>query len=286
MSHLVSHPSVMLTRSLCALALLANAAAAQEPVPASPPSPAPVPVVVDTTPLPFQRPNGALVRPGTITYDLSSSRAGLATPLGVRTVQVQESVVAGMPGWLLTESRSGAAIATTDSLFLTRAELMPVRWSATSGRAVLGASFAHDTAFGALQSYQGRSSFTLPQAGGAFVTPAMVERIVELLPLRPGYHALATLVVVEIGAPRVQPADLVVEREESLPQGDHALECWVVTLTSGKVTERLWVTKESPRVVKSEQMFGDAVLTAVVRPDVVPLVVPVVPAPVPPVQVP
>ncbi|MDB4887944.1 MAG: hypothetical protein JWN79_3382 [Gemmatimonadetes bacterium] len=264
----------MLIRPLVLAALLACPAGAQV-IPGGPPNVPPA-MVADTVPAPFERPNGSLLRPGTVTYDLSSSRAGQLASLGTRTVQVSESTVAGMPAWLVTESRTGSAVATTDSLYLTRAELMPVRWSATSGRAVLGASFARDTAFGALQSYQGRASFTVGAAGSALVTPGMVERIVEMLPLHVGYHALASLLVVEMSAPRVQPAELVVDREEPLQLGDQVVACWVVTLRSGGAEEHLWVTKDSLRVVKTEQLIGGATLTALVHP----------PAPVMPVVVP
>lgn len=257
----------MLLRTLCLIALSASALAAQEPVPSAPPvshdSLAPR---VDTAAVPFDRPNGSLLRQGTIVYDLSLSRAGQLTALGVRTVQVSESSVAGTPAWLLTEARTGSAVETTDSLYLTRAELSPVRWSATSGRAMLGASFTRDTMFGALQSYQGRSSFTIEVGGMALVTPGMVERVLELLPLRVGYRARASLLVVDMSSPHVQPADIVVDRDEMVQLPDRVVDCWVVTLRSGATEERLWVSKEMSRVIKTEQAFNGGVLTAIARP--------------------
>jgi hypothetical protein len=264
----------MLPRPLLLVALLACPLGAQV-IPGGPPNVPPA-VSADTAPVAFERPNGTLLRPGTVTYDISSSRAGQLASLGTRTVQVTESTVAGLPAWLLTEARTGSAVATSDSLYLTRAELMPVRWNATSGRAVLGASFARDTAFGALQSYQGRASFTVGSAGSALVTPGMVERIVEMLPLHVGYRALASLLVVEMSAPRVQAAELLVDREEPVQWGDQSLACWVVTLRSGAAEERLWVVKDSLRVVKTEQTIAGATVTSLVH----------VPAPVVPVAVP
>jgi hypothetical protein len=247
---------------------LAGPVAAQQPVPASSPAslpPAPS-IVADSTLQPFERPNGALLRPGLVVYTLTATRAGQVTPLGVRTVEVSESSLGGSPGWLIAESRTGTAVETSDSLFLTRGELAPERWVATTGRAQLGASFSRDTLFGALQSYQGRSSFATAAGPGALVTPAMVERIVELLPLRIGYRAAATLILIELGAPRAVPAELVVDGDEMVQVGDRAVDCWRVLLRAGATEERLWVTKETPRVVKTEQRFGDAVLTAIARP--------------------
>lgn len=261
---------MLLLRPLLLLTLCAGVVAAQEPVaPADtviPRMSTALSIVADTTVLPFERPNGALLRPGTVTYDLTSRRDTVVTALGLRTVQVAESVIGGMPAWLITESRTGSAVETSDSLYLTRGALTPERWVATSGRAVLGASFARDTLFGALQSYQGRSSFAASVPGTALVTPGMVERIVELLPLQLGYRALASLVLIELGTPRAIPAELAVDREESLALPDRSVDCWVVTLRAGLSEERLWVTKESPRVVKTEQAFPGGVLTAVARP--------------------
>lgn len=262
----------MILRSALLLALAAASARAQQPVPpVAPHVPAPLPpaltITADTTIAPFERPNGALLRPGTAVYDLTSTRAGQATPLGVRTVQVSETMTAGMPAWLIAESRTGSAVETSDSLFLTRGALTPERWVAVSGRALLAASFVNDTVFGALQSYQGRSSFTAGVGASALVTPGMVERIVELLPLHAGYRAQASLVLIELGMPRAVPAELLVDHEEPLPLGDHSVDCWVVALRAGAAEERLWVTKDAPRVVKTEQLFAGGVLTATLRPE-------------------
>lgn len=223
-------------------------------------------IVADTTVLPFERPNGMLLRPGTVVYDLTTSRGGQSSPLGVRTVEVAESTLAGAPAWLVTESRTGSAVATSDSLYLGRTDLWPQRWVATSGLAQLGAAFTRDSVFGALQSYQGRSSFTVALGAGALVTPAMVERVVELLPLRAGYRALASLVVIELGSPRSVPAEIAVDREEPVTVGDHPVDCWVVVIKAGASEERLWVTKEMPRVIRSEQTIAGATLTAIARP--------------------
>jgi hypothetical protein len=94
----------------------------------------------------------------------------------------------------------------------------------------------------------------------------MVDRIVELLPLAPGFRTGATIVLFEMGTPRVIPAELRVDREEPVALGDRTVDCWVVTLRAGPLEERLWVSKEAPRVVKTEQATGAGVLTAVLLP--------------------
>lgn len=215
---------------------------------------------------PFERPNGALLRPGTFTYRLSTRRDTLVTPLGQRSVVVSETNFAGSPAWLIAESRSGTAVQTTDSLYLVRADLSPSRWMATNGRAQLAASFGRDSMFVALQSYQGRTSLVTPLPAGALLTPGMVERIVELMPLAPGFRTGATIVLFDMSGPRAIPAELRVDRDEQLVLPDRTVDCWVVVLHGGALEERLWVAKDSSRVVKTEQQTGVGVLTAVLTP--------------------
>jgi hypothetical protein len=222
-------------------------------------------VPVESLP-PFERPNGMLLRPGTFVYQLSARRDTVVTPLGQRTVDVSETSFAGAPSWLIAEGRSGTAVVTTDSLYLARADLSPARWLATNGKSLLASSFSRDSMFVAMQSYQGRASFVTPLPAGALLTPGMVDRVVEMLPLGLGFRTGATLVLFEMGTPRVIPAELRVDQEERLVLPGRAVDCWVVLLRAGALEERLWVSKDAPRVVKTEQTTGAGVLTAVLTP--------------------
>jgi hypothetical protein len=269
-----------LTRSLlaaCSLAATATHAASGQQTP-----PAPAPVVTRAAPGPldslhvFEALNGTLLRPGIFTYRLSSQRDTLTTPLGIRTVSVSETTMDGMPAWLVAESRTGTPVETMDSLYLTRADLSPERWVGAVGRAQLAASFTRDSMFAAMQTYQGRSSFAAPMPPGALLTPGMVDRVVELLPLEPGFRVGASLLLFEMGAPRTLPAELTVERDESCALPDRPSDCWVVLLRSGMIQERLWVTKTTPRVVKTEQGTGTGLLTSVLTSETAP-VTPAVP---------
>jgi hypothetical protein len=194
------------------------------------------------------------MRMGVSTYRLSLLRDTGPIPLGIRTVEVTETQLGGMPTWLIAERRTGSAVPTTDSLWLTRADLTPVRWVGTVDRTQLAASFAHDSIFGALQNYAGRSSFTAPMLPGVLVTPGMTERILEMLPLRSDYRAAASLLLVDMGTPRALPAEIVVERDERVrtPSGD--ADCWVVVLRAGVMEQRLWVDKGRRLVVRTEQI--------------------------------
>jgi len=211
---------------------------------------------------PFERPSGAALRSGTSAFRLTLQRDGRSTPLGTRTVDVRESQLGGTDVWLIAERREGTVVPTSDSLWLTRAELAPERWIATIDKTQMAASFSKDSVFGAIQSYQGRASFSSPVAAGSLITPGMTERIIELLPLQLGYHALATLLLLDAGTPRTLPAELLVEREDRARIGGGDVDCWVVLLRAGSLEERLWLSKGDRRVLRTEQRTGGGVLVA------------------------
>lgn len=241
--------------SRAAVVLLALAIAA--PVAAQEPSSTPPGVVAPTAAVDslfaFEHPIGAPLRTGISTYRLSLLRDAGPVSLGERTVEVTETQLGGAPTWLVAERRTGSAVPTSDSLWLARSELTPMRWTGTVDRAQLAASFSHDSIFGALQSYAGRSSFATPLLPGVLVTPGMTERIVEMLPLRVGYRAAASLILVDMGTPRALPAELSVEREDRIRTSAGDVDCWVVLLRAGAMEERLWVDKGKRLVVRTEQ---------------------------------
>lgn len=244
------------------------AARAQDPVPlpAPPAVVVPPPVMADTIPV-WERPQGALLRPGALTYTLSLHRAdGPIVSLGTRTVAVSDVTVGGTTAWLIAESRTGTAVVTTDSVLLRQSDLSPERWVATIGSGQLGASFTADSIFGAVQTYQGRASFAVAIPKGVLLSAGMMERLIELLPLHVGFRAAAALMLVEGNAPRMEPAVIEVAREERLEWGGRGVECWVVVVRAGAVEQRLWVSKESARVVRSEQSLSTGVYSAELQP--------------------
>lgn len=232
------------------------------------PVPDPVPDLPAVTPTAvtdsagyFARPNGTLMHPDTATYALALRRDTLLLPLGVRTVTVSESMLGGVPDWLVAESRTGTAIATYDSLHLRRVDLAPVRWTARNGVSQLAVSFTTDSMFAALQDYQGRGSFAAGIPPGALVTPAMVDRLLALVPLSAGYRSGASLVNIEERGPQTAPATLSVEGEEQVMLGVQAVDCWVVVLRTPTAEKRYWVQKSPQRVVKTQRQTANGTLT-------------------------
>lgn len=232
---------------------------------ASPTAPQAAPLAADSLPA-FERPNGSLLRPGTLTYLLTLTRpSGTVIPLGVRTVSVSDAPMGGNPGWLIADARTGTVVPTFDSVFVARADLQPVRWNATIGRAQLGASFTRDSVFGAVQDYQGRASFALAIPANVLPSAGVLERVIELLPLREGYHSWASLLLVEALAPHIVPAEIVVERIESVETGNRSVDAWRVAVRWAATEQRLWVARDGTRVVRTEQMVRDGVLISVLQ---------------------
>lgn len=214
----------------------------------------------DTLPS-FDRLDGTLLRSGSLTYALSLIRtSGDAAPLGARSVSVSDVTVAGTPSWLISESRTGTVVETTDSVYLARADLAPERWSATIGKSRFGASFTRDSMFGATETYQGRASFGIPVPANALLSAGMAERIIEMLPLREGYRVSAALVLVDGQSPQVVRSEIVVDGTEVLTVGRQAIECWRVLLRTAATEERLWVARDGARVIRSEQLVPGGIL--------------------------
>jgi len=259
-----------------------------DPVPDAPV--ASVPAVAAESAGYFARPNALLLRADTSVYQLEIRRDTALVPLGVRTVTVSPSMLGGAPDWLVAESRTGTAIATYDSLHLHRVDLTPVRWTARNGLSQLAVSFTQDSMFVALQDYQGRGSFASAIPPGALLTPAMVDELLTLLPLADGYHANASLVMIDSGAPRPVPATISVEGSASVALATPAVppaaaasvassagvqlagaqppapvECWVVVLRAGSQEKRYWVSKSPQRVLKTEQATSGGVLTELLQ---------------------
>jgi len=246
-----------------------RALCAQVPVPAQPPATVPIlqaPVIADSVPA-FERPNGTLMRPGSLTYQLSlDTPQGQRVALGIRTVTVSDATLGGNPGWLIADARTGTVVPTSDSVFVARADLMPERWIATIGRSQFGASFTRDSVFGAVQSYQGRASFSLPVPANVLLSAGMVERVIELLPLRDGYRAGVSLLLVDGLEPRVVPAEIIVERSEQVTAANGAVDAWRVALRWGAMEQRLWIARDGTRVVRTEQALTDGVLISLLQP--------------------
>ena len=94
----------------------------------------------------------------------------------------------------------------------------------------------------------------------------MAERVIEMLPLREGYHVGAYLVIVAGQAPEVVRAEISVDSTETLTIGRQSVDCWRVVLRTPATEERLWVARDGARVVRTEQLVPGGTLRADFQP--------------------
>ena len=115
--------------------------------------------------------------------------------------------------------------------------------------------------FAALKDYQGRGSVAAGIPHGALITPAMVDRLLALVPLSASYRSGASLVNIEDRGPQTVPATLGVEGQEQVLLGAQPVDCWVVVLRTPTTEKRYWVQKSPQRVVKTERQVATGTLT-------------------------
>ena len=93
----------------------------------------------------------------------------------------------------------------------------------------------------------------------------MLERVIELLPLRDGYHAAASLLLAEGSSVHIMPAEISVMPPELVPGAGGTVDAWLVLLRWGASEERLWVARSGMRVVRTEQAVPEGLLTSVLQ---------------------
>lgn len=225
--------------------------------------------VVDSSAARHMRFDGGALRGGQYVYEMTLERDAATGLLGVRTVSATPSTYAGTPAWLLLETRTGPAGFAVDSLFTDFAGLHPLHWSAMMGSARLAAEFRGDTAYGATSSPIGRRSTVSVIPTGSFVSGAMLEMALRLMPLQPIWEDSATVVSTTLGGTTVLPARLSVIGEDRVRVPAGTFDCWVVSLRADPARGMYWVTKRDPIVVRSvvdvPSMGGAQMVSALLR---------------------
>lgn len=241
-------------RARCALLAaslaVAPAARAQDPAPATVPPP---PVAADTL-LPIPAVDGLRVREGRLTYRMQLTLDdGTARPAGTRVVAVVPTLYAGGAAWALAEVVEGMPTEVRDSLVLQRHDLLPLHWEGVRGPARFAAEVARDTLYAAATWPTGRRTIVSGIGGPVLAGGAMLEAMVALLPLEPGWRGLARLLLVDLAGARTLPVTLAVEGVESVQVEAGRFDCWVVAVYGDRVEERLWIRRDAPVVVRRTQ---------------------------------
>ena len=193
----------------------------------------------------------AALRPGSFVYETSLERDASTTPLGIRTVSVSQSPIAGAPAWLLLETRTGDGIPAADSLYADPATLRPIHWSSAIGQARLAAEFQGDTVYAGASAPPGRRTVIAAVPPGTIATSAMLETALRLLPLQQAWEDSTTTLSLSLSGLAVYPTRVAVIGEDRVHVGAGDFDCWVVSVHTDVSRGLFWVTKSDPIVVRS-----------------------------------
>jgi hypothetical protein len=207
--------------------------------------------VADTTTPPLPAVDGFRLQPSTLTYRATLHLPdGTSKPAGIRTVALAPTLYAGGVAWAISERVDSVATATSDSVLLARTDLLPLHWEGIRGPARIAAELARDTLYAGATWPTGRRSIVSPLGGPVLTTTGHLELTVALLPLQPDWRATARLLVVDLGGARVVPVTFMVEGLETIETPAGRFDCWVVTMYGDRITDRLWVARDRPLVVR------------------------------------
>jgi hypothetical protein len=209
--------------------------------------------------------DGYRLHPTRLVYQLDLTSDSVTRPLGEIRAQVAETLYAAAPAWLLTRSGMQGSSSVSESLYVSRAALRPMHWTAALGAARLAVEFAGDSVYGAVSSPLGKHNIILMGRSDLLVNVGAVDAVLGALSLSSGWHDSASVIVVDGGGSAIAPVTLAVEGEEktTVPAGE--FDCWIVSLESERGAERYWVSKTDQTIVRSQQILphlggGQAVL--------------------------
>jgi hypothetical protein len=196
--------------------------------------------------------DASTLHPGQFVYAATLERDAVSTNLGTRTFTVSQAMYGGLPTWLLVETRAENGIPATDSVYAGLLALKPIHWTATLGTSRLAAEFRGDTLYGATSAPAGGRSIVTRVPRGMLVSAAMLQTVLELLPLQSNWEdsSMATLSVTP-ASDTIVPTRISVVGDESVQVPAGTFDCWVVAVHADAARGLYWVSKTDPMVVRS-----------------------------------
>jgi hypothetical protein len=180
-------------------------------------------------------------------YDMFAWIGDSLVFLGARQVRLDSSVHAGMPAWLIVETRTGAVPA-AESLYVSRS-MRPVQWTGSVGRARLTVAFGRDSIFGGTTGPGGRQTVMLAGGPSLIVSTAMMEALFPLLAWTPYRSDSVQVLVADHVSGSVIPAELAVIGEDSVA----ARSAWIVVLRAPARSVLFWVDQETGTLLRLQQ---------------------------------
>ena len=192
----------------------------------------------------------ARIQPFQRAYDVTVLSGDSTIIIGQREVALREALLSdSSAGWLLTETRTGI-VPSVDSLFLA-ADLRPVRWTSLLGASSLVVDFTADSLGGVIRGPVGVSAVAAGAPPDLLLSGAMLELVVELLPLSPGWADSATVLSADVSGVDVSTAEFAVLGDA--PTGPTGHPSWLVALRAESRQLLLWVDKATGVALRTQQ---------------------------------
>jgi hypothetical protein len=209
------------------------------------------------------------VRAGRWKYTTTVTQGDKSQSLGTRTLSVTAVTYKGTAAWLILETRDAGAMQAADSLYVTRAALVPLRRSYQMGPARVVNEFTNDSILGSVVLPQGSMPIAMAMRPGVMVNGNMLEVALQGASLRRGWTGSAEMLIVGPEGAATVPVELQVVGEESVTVPAGTYQTWLTVVKGEQVDQRLWIGKDGNEIVKVAisvpQMPGTVAETALIE---------------------
>jgi hypothetical protein len=194
----------------------------------------------------------ARIQPFQRAYDVTVLSGDSTIIIGQRDVALREALLSdSSAGWLLTETRTGI-VPSVDSLFLA-ADLRPLRWTSLLGASRLDVNFAADSLGGVIHGPVGTSAASSEAPPDLVLSGAMLELVVELLPLSQGWADSVSVLSADLSGSDVSIAELAVIGDAPTGPDPTGHPTWLVALRAESRQLLLWVDKATGIAIRTQQ---------------------------------
>ena len=177
-------------------------------------------------------------------YDMLAWVGDSTVALGSRSIRLASVVHAGIPAWLIVETRTGAVPA-AESLDVARS-MRPAQWAGSVGNARVTVAFGRDSIFGGTTGPGGRQTIILAGGPSLIVSTAMLEALFPALHWTPYRSDSVQVLVIDHVASSVISAELAVIGEDSVD----ARAAWIAVLRAPARSVLFWIDQETGAVLR------------------------------------